>query len=69
MKRDMISTAAKAKNAIPDHYQLTVPELCELFSILGDDTRDGRWDALTTAFDYGFILGARAQKAGKFNAK
>ena len=69
MKRDMISTAAKAKNTIPEHYDITVGELQELYSILKDDTRDGEWDALTTAFDYGFILGARAQKAGKFQAK
>jgi hypothetical protein len=27
------------------------------------------FDAISTVFDYGFVLGARAQKAGKFRAK
>ena len=69
MKRNIITTAAKAKNSIPEHYDITVGELQELYSILADESRDGRLDALTTAFEYGFVLGARAQKAGKLQKK
>ena len=69
MKRNMIATAAKAKKSIPERYDITVGELQELYSILADESRDGRWDALTTAFEYGFVLGARAQKAGKLQKR
>ena len=71
MKRDMMKTveSIKGKGAIPDCYDITAPEILELYQILDNNSRDGKWDALTTAFDYGFILGARAQKAGKFNVK
>ena len=67
--RDMMKTVEKNKSTIPYNYELTYGELRDLYSILMDEGRDGRWDALTTAFDYGFVLGARAQKAGKFHVK
>ena len=66
MKRDMMKTVERAKGTIPYNYELTFGELRDLYSVLMDESRDSRWDALTTAFDYGFVLGARAQKAGKF---
>ena len=69
MKRDMMKTVEKVKGTIPYNYELTLGELHDLYSVLMDENRDGRWDALTTAFDYGFVLGARAQKAGKFHVK
>lgn len=69
MNRNMMNTVDKVKDNIPANYDITIPELQELYEILQDPNRDGKWDALTTAFHYGFALGARAQKAGKFQAK
>ena len=66
--RDMISTAEAVRGEIPDRYDLTVPEINTLHSMIHTDL-DGELDALTIAFKYGFVLGARAQKAGKFQAK
>lgn len=66
MNRDMIKTVntIKGKGMIPDHYDITVPELNALHAMVHTGS-DGEYNALTTAFDYGFILGARAQKAGE----
>ena len=66
MTRNMVATANKAKGSIPTPYDITYSELQELFVMLG---KGDIFDAFTTAFDYGFMLGARAQKAGKFQAK
>lgn len=70
MKRDMMKTveSIKGKNLIPDHYDITLHELKTLHEMAQADL-DGELDALSTAFNYGFILGARAQKAGKFHVK
>lgn len=68
MKRDMMKTVetVKGKKLIPRDYSMNADELmtiCEMF-------QSGKpFDAITIAFDYGFVLGARAQKAGKFHAK
>lgn len=64
-----MNTAAKVEDSIPATYDITVPELQELYAILQDPTRDGKWDALTAAFRYGFALGARAEKSGKYEIK
>jgi hypothetical protein len=63
-KRDMRQTAAAAKAAgiIPDQYELTAPELSNLFR----QTQEGpnqAYSAIETAFIYGFVLGQRATKA------
>lgn len=67
MNRDMTKTVAtiKGKNLIPTAYDLTYNEI----QALHDKFLSDPFDAISTAFDYGFILGARAQKTGKFNAK
>ncbi len=68
MKRDMLKTVEtiKGKNLIPTAYDLDSSEMKTLYEMFqsGDP-----FDAICTAFDYGFILGARAQKAGKFQSK
>ena len=70
MNRNMMQTVEtiKGKNFIPDHYDITVPEINTLHAMVHSGL-DGELDALTTAFGYGFILGARAQKAGKLQSK
>ena len=69
MNRNMIKTVnvIKEKGMIPGNYDITAPELRTLIAMARSDP-DGEFNALSTAFDYGFILGARAQKAGKLKA-
>ena len=69
MTRNMTKTVEKVKGHIPDAYDLTVVELQELHEILHDSSRDGEWDALCTAFRYGFALGARAERTGKYEIR
>ena len=64
MKRNMIQTADLVKGHIPVRYDITSDEFQQLHEILHSGS-DGEFDALATAFRYGFVLGARAEKAGK----
>ena len=64
-KRDMIATAAKAKQIIPDGYDLYAFEISQLFKMVRENKADGLYEALTTAFDYGFALGTRAFAKGR----
>ena len=68
MKRDMMKTVEtiQGKGLIPTAYDLDSSEMKTIYEMfLSDDP----FDAISTAFDYGFVLGARAQKAGKFHVK
>lgn len=63
-KRDMRQTAAAAKAAgiIPTQYELTALEITDL----KQQTQEGpnqAYNAIETAFIYGFVLGQRATKA------
>lgn len=69
MTRNMKKTVEKVKGYIPDAYDLTVEEFQELREIFHDSSRDGEWDALCTAFRYGFALGARAERTGKYEIR
>lgn len=66
MKRDMMKTSEKVKGNIPTQYDLTGEELQELHELIHSGS-DGEFDALSIAFKYGFALGARAEKTGKYN--
>ena len=70
MIRNMMKTVEtiKGKGLIPDRYDITISEINTLHAMVHTGL-DGELDALTTAFDYGFILGSRAQKAGKLQSK
>ena len=70
MNRNMVQTVEtiREKGLIPDRYDITISEINTLHEMAQTDL-DGELDALYTAFNYGFILGARAQKAGKFQVK
>ena len=63
-KRDMRQTAAAAKEAgiIPTQYELTAPELSNLFRQTQESPNQA-YSAIETAFIYGFVLGQRATKA------
>lgn len=65
MKRDMMKTVEKAKGHIPAAYDMTLEEMQKLHEMLHSDPDDGEFDAFSAAFCYGFVLGARAEKAGK----
>ncbi len=69
MKRNMMQTVAKVKGHIPTLYDMTSTELQELHEILNTRGLDGEFDALTAAFCYGFALGARAEKSGKYEIR
>ena len=68
MKRDMMKTVdtIKGKDLIPTAYDMDSTEMKAIYEMFksGDP-----YDAICTAFDYGFVLGARAQKTGKFQVK
>lgn len=66
MKRNMMKTVEKMKGRIPTVYDMTMEEMQELHDILHSGTKDGEFDALSAAFCYGFALGARAEKSGKY---
>ena len=70
MQRNMMKTVEtiKGKNLVPTAYDMTVQEINALHEMIHSGL-DGEWDAIVTAFDYGFVLGARAQKVGKFKVK
>ena len=65
MKRNMVQTADKVKHHIPERYDLTIEELQELRTIMHGGSCECEFDALITAFRYGYVLGVRAEKAGK----
>ena len=65
MKRDMMKTVEKVKGHIPVNYDMTTVELQKLYEILHNNSADGEFDAFSTAFCYGYALGARAERAGK----
>ncbi|MDO5327755.1 MAG: hypothetical protein Q4G00_13680 [Clostridia bacterium] len=66
MKRDMIKTSNSTIGHIPGMYDMTILELQQLIEILHNG-RDGEYDALDIAFRYGFALGARAERTGKYH--
>ena len=59
-KRDIFSTANKAAGKIPDQYDITADDIMDICYTFPPA------DAVITAFRAGFVLGARAQKAGRY---
>lgn len=60
MKRDMYKTVAEIQGKIPNGYSMSVTECFELAKKAVEDGKD--FDAIATAFDYGFALGQRSAK-------
>ena len=63
--RNMEKTAEKADHNIPDYYDLYGTELTTLFRKARSGNADETYEALVTAFKYGFVLGHRATLACK----
>ena len=66
MKRDMMKTSNSMIGRIPGRFDMTLLELQQLIEILHNG-RGGEFDALDIAFRYGFALGARAERTGKYD--
>lgn len=65
MIRDMKQTADKARSNIPGSYDLNSTELSELLNKARQNDPNETYDAIVTAFMYGFVMGHRATLAGK----
>ena len=63
--RNMKQTADKASNNIPSTYDLNSTELSELIKQARNADPNETYDAIVTAFLYGFVMGHRATLAGK----
>ena len=61
----MVELAKKAEDRKPREYDLTLDEVIVLSRMEFNDLRFGKFDALLTAFHYGFALGVRACKRGR----
>lgn len=61
-KRDVLKIAESVRGKIPERYDLTTKDADRLKDILDNSCFDG----IEAIFRAGFVLGARAQKAGKF---
>ena len=58
-KRNMYETAQKAKGNILPGYDMRSGEMIELYELAN---AKGIYKALSTAFNYGFVLGGRQMK-------
>lgn len=56
-KRNIEQTAKKAVGKIPTAYDISIEEICELTKLCMTD----KFNAIITAFRYGFALGTRAR--------
>lgn len=63
MKRDMTKTAMKAAGKIDRRFNMDFEELSRLVRMA---RHENTGEAIITAFHYGYILGGRAHKAGKY---
>lgn len=73
MRRNMMNTVnafTEKEDNIPEAYDICVGEMKELLQMAvpeecrGSVPFDGVYNAITTAFKYGFVLGSRAQRNG-----
>ena len=69
MIRDFRKTAEKAHHNIPDYYGMRGQEIIDLMKQARDRDPEETYQAIVTAFRYGFVLGNRATVAGKVTKK
>lgn len=62
MKRDMHKTVAEIKGKIPQAYNMGASEVFELGEKALRGDANAAFEAIVTAFDYGFALGLRCAK-------
>lgn len=63
--RDMVKIVADTKGSVPDPYLMTCSEMTTLFQLARCDL----WEALSTAFYYGYELARREAKNRKRREK
>ena len=66
--RDMMAVAEEGRAAISLPYEMTCAEMTALYMLINKGN-DGVWEALTTAFYYGFALALRAENNAKRRAR
>ena len=68
-KRNMASLAENAKTKIPYEYDIGLDELTILMGKILSGDANKAFEAVSTAFQYGFVLGHRATRKGKIRVK
>ena len=64
--RNMEQIAERTIGRIPTEYDMTYDEMLRLYkAFMGGH----EFTALSTAFEFGFVMGHRATKAGKFRER
>lgn len=66
--RNMEALTEAAAHAIPGDYDICAEEITRLMAKALQGGANGAFDAITTAFVYGFICGNRATRRGKAKA-
>ncbi len=61
--RNMKATTERVHGRIAEHYDMSGSDVVELCEIAQKDV----YEAITRAFEYGYVLGHRATKAGKYS--
>lgn len=61
MKRDVFEIASKAK--IDRHYELSAFDMARILCM------DDRGEAIAIAFRYGYVMGGRASRNGKYQER
>ena len=61
-KRDLEKTAARVMYRVPSGYDLTHADLTQLH----DMAEHNFFEAICTAFNFGYVMGHRATEAGKY---
>ncbi len=69
MKRDMNKTAERANKYSKDGYDICTTEIQELMNKARNGSCTETFEAIITAFKYGFVLGNRATIAGKIQKR
>ena len=64
--RDIRKTAALVRRTDRGGYDMSGGEFCELLDIAQEI---GAAEAITEAFNFGYVLGHRATKAGKYTER
>lgn len=63
--RNMENLSEKARGNIPSAYDINSEELLRLKDMICSGDKDQMFEAVCMAFNYGFVCGCRATRAGK----
>ena len=65
MTRNMEKTAERATKEIPGYYDINSAEIIDLMKKARNANPNDTFDAVVTAFKYGFVMGNRATVTGR----